>query len=89
MTTAIAASSPAPNEGAPTNMPALAEVKAPEPAPLKLQAILFDPANPSAIISGKTLFVGSHIREFHVAAISQQSATLVSAGHTNVLSFEP
>jgi len=30
---------------------------APKPAPLKLQGILFDPAHPAAMISGRTLFI--------------------------------
>jgi len=60
---------------------------APKPAPLKLQGILFDPAHPAAMISGRTLFVGDKLGEWRVVAISQESATLVNAGQTNLLAL--
>lgn len=60
----------------------------PKAPAIKLQAILFNNARPSAIINGKTVYVGNHFGEFQVAAITQTSATLISARQTNILSFE-
>jgi len=59
----------------------------PKPAPLKLQAIVFNPARPSAIVSGRTLFIGDRIGELRVVAITQENIKLVGAGQTNVLSL--
>lgn len=60
---------------------------APAPPPLKLQAIVFHPTRPSAIVSGKSLFVGDQMGEFRVSSISSASATLTSATQTNVLTL--
>ena len=76
---------PAAAEQVASNAPALTQPVPTPPAPLKLQAIVFNPAEPSAIINGKTLFVGDYIREFQVLAISQASATLADGSHTNIL----
>jgi hypothetical protein len=57
------------------------------PAPLRLQAIIFNPRRPSAMISGKTLFIGDKLGDLRVAAISKESAILVGAGKTNVLTL--
>jgi hypothetical protein len=59
----------------------------PKPAPLRLQAIVFNPKRPSALISGKTLFIGDKLGDARVIAIDRESATLVGAGKTNVLSL--
>jgi hypothetical protein len=85
-----AASTPDPAETAPATPPEVTTVAddppaPPKPAPLRLQGIVFDPARPSAMISGKTLFVGDKVGEFRVGAISQDSATLFKDGQTNVL----
>ena len=63
-----------------------ADVQPPKPPPLKLQGIVFS-KRPSAVINGKTLFVGDRVREFRVAAITQDTAVLVGLGRTNVLSL--
>jgi hypothetical protein len=55
---------------------------------LKLQAIFFAPGHSSAIISGKTVRVGTLLKGFRVTAISETSATLVSATQTNVMTLE-
>lgn len=55
-----------------------------KPAP-KLQAVVYDPKRPSAIISGKSVFRGDKIGDFRVVAISQESVTLVGGSQTNVL----
>jgi hypothetical protein len=57
------------------------------PPPLKLQGIVFNPKRPSAVISGRTVFLGDRVREMRVVAISAESLTLVGAGRTNVLSL--
>lgn len=59
-----------------------------KPALPKLQGIVFDPRRPSAVINGKTLFLGDRIAGFRVLAIGHDSATLVGGGQTNVLMLE-
>jgi hypothetical protein len=87
---APAVAPPAPENvaaAAPTNSDTAAEPPPPAPPPLKLQGVVFNPKRPSALISGKTVFVGDRIRDFRVVAISADSATLMGAGQTNVLSL--
>ena len=55
---------------------------------LRLQGILYNPPRSSAIINGKSLFLGDCIAEFRVLAIGSESVTLVGGGTTNVLSLE-
>src|ERR1051326_49343 len=85
------ASAAAPVSAAPanatTNVPAATEAPAPKPAPLKLQAIVYNPTRPSAMIGGRTLFVGDKLGELRVVAIDQESATLAGAGQTQVLTL--
>lgn len=64
-----------------------AEAIVPKPAPLRLQAIVFDPTRPSAMIGGKTLFIGDKLGELRVIAIDRESATLAGSGQTNVLAL--
>ena len=70
----------------------VAEKPAPVPVvsapPLKLQAIFYAPGHSSAIISGKTVHAGDTFKGYRVAAITQTSATLVSATQTNVMTLE-
>jgi hypothetical protein len=82
---AQAPATPAPASAKPAPAPA---VSAPIPV-LKLQAIFFAPGHSSAIISGKTVHAGDNFKGFRVAAITQTSATLVSATQTNVMTLEP
>jgi hypothetical protein len=70
-----------------TNAVAIAPTPQPKPAPLRLQAIVFNPKRPSALISGKTLFLGDKLGDARVVAIDRESATLVGGGKTNVLSL--
>jgi len=70
-----------------TDTAAMTPPPPPKPAPLRLQAIVFNPRRPSAMISGKTLFVGDKLGALRVAAIDHESATLVGAGQTNILSL--
>lgn len=59
----------------------------PSPPPLKLQAIFFNPTRPSAIVSGKTVYVSGRVGEFRVAAIDRETVTLVAPGRTNLLNL--
>lgn len=63
----------------------VAQPEPPKPAPLKLQSIIMNPTRPSAMISGKFLFVGDRVQGFRVTAIDQETVTLVGNGQTNVL----
>ena len=74
---------PAVQQSAPVPVPVIEP--APKPAPPRLQAIVFRRTRPSAMISGKTLFVGDKFGDLRVVAISADSATLVGGGQTNVL----
>lgn len=77
------AGAPTPTDSS-TNSAAI-EALVVKPAPLKLQAIFFQPARPSALISGKTVFRGDKLGEFRVLAIDKTSATLASSSLTNIL----
>ena len=82
---------PAPAPTAPiavTEKPTPAPVVSAPAPPLKLQAIFYTPGNSSAIISGKTVHAGDNFKGYRVAAITQTSATLVSATQTNVMTLE-
>jgi len=83
-----AAQAGASSAAVPTNSLA-ATNSAPTTPPIpKLQGIVFNPRRPSAVINGRTLFVGERIAGFRLVAIGQDSATLVGGGHTNVLTLE-
>jgi len=81
---------------APAPAPPVAAVEKPAPAPmvaapapeLRLQAIFYAPGHSSAIISGKTVHAGDTFKGYRVTAITQTSATLVSATQTNVMTLE-
>jgi hypothetical protein len=63
------------------------QVLEPEPKPiaLNLQAIVYNPKRPSAMINGRTLFLGDHVGDFRVAAISSKTVTVIRPGKTNIL----
>ena len=66
--------------------PAVPIIQTQEPMPTpKLQAVVFDPKRPSAIISGKSVFVGDKYGDLRIVAITQESVKLVGGGQTNVL----
>jgi hypothetical protein len=69
--------------------PAPAVVAPPKPTVPKLQGIVFSPTRPSAMISGRTLFLGDKFGDQKVARIEVDSVTLVSATQTNVMSLTP
>lgn len=70
-----------------TNSVAIASPPAPKAPPLRLQAIVFNPKRPSVLINGRTLFVGEKLGDLRVVAIDRESATLVGAGKTNILTM--
>jgi hypothetical protein len=61
--------------------------EAPKTSLPRLQGIFFHATRPSAIMNGKSVFVGDKVGEFRVTAITRDSATVVGAGQTNILSF--
>ena len=67
--------------------PAVAASEALKPAPLKLQGIFFNPKNPSAVVNGKTVYLGERVAGFFVLAMSPSSVTFANATVTNVLSL--
>jgi hypothetical protein len=69
-----------------TNAVAVPEIPPAKPA-FKLQVIVFDPRRPSAMISGKTLFVGDRIEAFRVVAINQDSVVLTAGNEKKVLNL--
>ena len=72
-----------------TNRLAVAEPSPPALQPLKLQAIVFDPRRPSALINGRVVFAGERVREYRVMAIHADNVVLAGAGGTNLLSLDP
>jgi hypothetical protein len=58
------------------------------PAEPKLMGIVFDPRRPSAVINGKTVFVGEKVAGQRVQAITANTCLLVGGGKTNLLSLE-
>jgi len=73
---------------------AVAALHTPLPPPavqfpaLKLQGIFYRPSNPSALINGRTLFVGDFIGEVKVIAVDQRSVKLELEGATKTLRLE-
>ncbi len=74
-----------PEEAMTNTQPAVAvEPPAPE---FKLQGIFFNPRSPSAVVNGRTVYVGDKVNGFRVYAITPQNVTLGTATQTNVLSL--
>jgi hypothetical protein len=73
------------NEPAATNAVAAPEPKPQAPA-YKLQSIFYRPKSPSAVVNGKTLFIGDRVGGARVVLIEPDAVTLVtSTGQTNLL----
>jgi len=67
------------------SQPAVVE---PPPSPeLKLQGIFFNPRSPSAVVNGRTVYVGDKVSGFSVLTITPQAVTMATATQTNVLSL--
>lgn len=79
--------SDASTETDPSPAPLVADVAPPGPPPLKLQAIIFNPRRPSALISGRISFLGDKFGSLRLVGITRSSATLAGGGQTNVLSL--
>jgi hypothetical protein len=76
----------APNNAVAINAaPLVTDVPAPDPPPLKLQSIIYNPRRPSALISGRIVFLGDKFGSQRVVAITKTSVKLASGGYTNVL----
>lgn len=77
-----------PEEPNTNRVPVSAEVaEVVRPTVLKLQGIAFDPQKPSAIVNGRSLYLGDRVEKFRLVAISPVAVTLVSDTETNVLSL--
>ncbi len=62
-------------------------VEAIKPPALKLQGIFFSPSNPSAVVNGRTVYLGDRVNGFRLLAVSPVAVTFASATETNVLSL--
>jgi hypothetical protein len=74
-----------------TNTPLIeavnAVVEAAKPAAPKLQGIFFNANNPSAVVNGRSVFLGERVGNFFVLGISPTTVTLANSSVTNVLSL--
>ena len=55
------------------------------PKNARLQGIIFHPKSPSAIINGKTVFIGDRVGRARVASIARDSVTLQIENETRIL----
>jgi hypothetical protein len=62
-------------------------VEAIKPPALKLQGIFFSPSNPSAVVNGRTVYLGDRVNGFRLLAVSPVAVTFANATETNVLSL--
>ena len=76
-----------PGEYKTNSLPVSVQVEPAKPTLIKLQGILFNPAQPSAVVNGRTVYVGSGEGGSRVTRITQETVTLVSETATNVLSL--
>lgn len=67
--------------------PVVAVLEPLKPALLKLQGIFFNPRNPSAVVNGRTVYLGERVAGFFVLAMSPTSVTFANSTTTNVLSL--
>jgi hypothetical protein len=71
--------------------PAMVVPEPPKPVIPKLQGIFYNPSRPSAVVNGRTVYVGSRAgeaRDFLVLEISRESVTVANGSQTNVLVLE-
>ena len=90
---AVSTTPPAPKPTIPNPPPAstppeVNPVPAPAPAPvtfpaLKLQGIIYVASNPSALINGRTLYIGETIEAVRVVRVERESVVLEFGGQTN------
>ena len=85
----LATTSPSP--ASPTT-PSPAAYTAPTPPPAqptyRLQAVFFSPTSPSAIVGGKTVFVGDHVGPYRVTRINPTSVSLANGDQIRVLHLQ-
>jgi len=63
----------------------------PRPAVPKLQGIFYNPSRPSAVVNGRTVYVGSRAgetRDFLVLEITRESVKVACGNQTNLLVLE-
>lgn len=65
----------------------VAAVPAPEFPTLKLQGVIWNPRRPSAVINGKSLFVGEKVERAVVTTIEQDSVKVTWNGQERVLTL--
>lgn len=88
---AAAAAPMAPEMAKPLPMPVLEPIPAVVPKTpvlrkdLRLQAIFAHPKNPSAIVNGKSVFVGEWLGDLKLTAVTTDSVTLSSAAGQQIL----
>jgi hypothetical protein len=81
-----AASAPVtPTVSAPAATPVPAAPATPPPPAFRLQGITFSSTAPSALVNGRTVFVGDEVDGAMVTRIDQRSVTLAVEGRTQVL----
>jgi len=78
--------------GSPVDAPIAAVApEPPKPVVPKLQGIFYNPSRPSAVVNGKTVYVGSRAgeaRDFLVLEITRESVTVANGSQTNLLVLE-
>jgi hypothetical protein len=87
MTNAPLATAPATAPVATAVAASTAPVALPQPEPLRLQAIIYSPTRPSAVISGKSVFVGERVQGIKVVNITKDTVTLANNGKNLVLTL--
>ena len=69
----------------PTNLPVVVNRPAANFPPLKLQGLTYRLPNPSALINGRTYFVGDYVGEAKVTSIEEQRVVLELEGQEKIL----
>jgi cytoskeletal protein RodZ len=87
--TVSAETRPASTAGSATAPQPVPEPPAEPPKPaFKLQGIFFRTANPSAIVNGRSVWVGSQVDGATVKAINRDNLTIEANGRTTVLTLD-
>ena len=72
------------DESSTTNLVAVEPPK-PPPVTYKLQSLFYRRNGASAVINGKTVFVGDRVGDARVIAIASDAVAIVAGGQTNYL----
>ena len=86
----VAARAPEPPPAAPAiivsaSPPPPVTPPAPPPPAFKLQGIYWRPTRPSAVVNGKTVYVGDRVESARVTAIDQEGVTITVNGESRTL----